>query len=57
MKRIEMALKHFGNGSRSCLISYRVEIDITSLLNAKLMNRLQQLTGILRWAIELDIFK
>ena len=47
------ALKMFGDGHRPYPSSYRPEIDVTPLLDEKLLARYQQYIGILRWSIEL----
>ena len=53
LREDEVSLKMFGNGKRPYPSSYRPEIDVTPLLPTNLINRYQQLIGILRWAIEL----
>ena len=48
-------LKRYGgnNQKRPYDVNYRPEIDTTDELNAELLNRYQQLIGILRWAVEI----
>ena len=46
-------LKMFGDGHRPYPSSYRPELDVTELLSDALINRYQQLIGMLRWSIEL----
>ena len=48
LKENESSLKAYDDGKRSYLSSYRSEMDVTSELDAKLMNRFQQFIGILR---------
>ena len=43
----------YGDGKRPYDIKYRPEIDVTNELDEKLLNRYQQLIGILRWAVEI----
>ena len=45
--------KSFGCGHRPYTSSYRPELDITNELYAYLINRFQQIIGVLRWSIEL----
>ena len=47
------SLKMFGDGHRPYPSSYRPEIDVTGLLSDILINRYQQLIGMLRWSVEL----
>ena len=47
------ALKMFGDGKRPYPSSYRPEIDVSPVLGTVLIQRYQQLIGILRWSIEL----
>ena len=47
------ALKTFGNGHRPYESSYKPEIDVSQLLSPELINKYQQLIGMLRWSIEL----
>ena len=48
-----LTLKQFGTGLRPYPSSYRLEMGVTPTLDEEGTNRLQQLIGISRWAIEL----
>ena len=49
----DLTLKQFGTGLRPYSACYRPEIDVTPVLDEERTNRLEQLIGILWWAIEL----
>ena len=53
LKESNSSLKAYGDGKRPYPSSYRPEMDVTSELDAELMNRYQQFIGVLRWGIEL----
>ena len=48
-----VALKMFGDGHRPYSSSYRPEMDVSMILSDDIINRYQQLIGMLRWSIEL----
>ena len=49
----KVAMKMFGDGHRPYPSSYRPEMEVSELLSDTLINRYQQLIGMLRWSIEL----
>jgi len=53
LEKHKLTLKIYGDGKRPYDIKYRPEIDVTNELDEKLLNRYQQLIGILRWAVEI----
>ena len=53
LEKDNVALKMFGDGHRPYPSSYRPELDVSELLSDELINRYQQLIGMLRWSIEL----
>ena len=53
LEKDKVAMKMFGDGHRPYPSSYRPELDVSELLSDDLINRYQQLIGMLRWSIEL----
>ncbi len=53
LEKDDITLRMYGNGKRPYKVEYRPEIDQSEELGEKLINRYQQLIGILRWAIEI----
>ena len=53
LKEADTSLKKFGDGHRPYPSSYRPELEVSKELNEQLLNRYQQLIGVLRWSIEL----
>lgn len=48
-----VTLKMFGDGHIPYSSSYRLKMDMSTLLSDNLIKRYQQLIGMLRWSIEL----
>ena len=53
LKENKSSLKVYGDSKRLYPFLYHLEMDVTSELITKLINRFQQFIGVLRWAIEL----
>jgi len=56
LKEDKAVLKSFGDGHQPYPSTYRPEIEMSELRNDKMINRYQQLIGVLRWSIKLGIF-
>ena len=53
LEKDKVVMKMFGDGHRPYPSSYRPEMDVSELISDTLINRYQQLIGMLRWSIEL----
>ena len=55
LEKDKVAMKMFGDGHIPYPSSYRPEMDVSELLSDNLINRYEQLVGMLRWSIELGM--